>query len=238
VLFVMPSMHTARVLDALAQRLAADGRLLVLAVAPDGADARGLAAQDFAGLELSPPRVESISIVTFESVKDRLPRDRVVTERAIAFHDVRPRPAAAAPVTFEIGENDLGLRGLGFHGVELMGASYARWSSAVASLHLPRVAPLAAGRLLLRVAAPRPASVARPMLTLRLDGRSLGEVGPLEPGFTVFEVPLEPWATERLARGGAMLSLATPTFSPADDGTSPDRRRLGAAIDWVRIEPQ
>jgi hypothetical protein len=238
VLFVMPSMHTARVLDALADRLAIDGRPLILAVAPDADDARGLAAQDLAGLELSAARVESMSVVTLEAVKDQLPRARVVNDRPIAFHDVRRRPAAVAPVTFEVGENDLGVRGIGFHGVELMGASYARWSSAVATLYLPRVAPIAAGRLLIRVAAPRPASIAPPILALRLDGRPLGQVGPLEPGFTVFAVPLEPWALDAVARGGAMVAVASPTFSPADDGTSTDRRQLGAAIDWVRIEPQ
>ena len=41
-----------------------------------------------------------------------------------------------------------------------------------------------------------------------------------------------------MMRGGATLAMAVPAFSPADDGTSTDRRQLGAAVDWVRIEPQ
>jgi hypothetical protein len=151
---------------------------------------------------------------------------------------VRPRAAAVAPVTFEIGENDLGLRGMGFHDVELMGNSYARWTTAVATLYLPPVAPLAGGRLLVRVAAPRPPGVAAPRLFLKVNGRAFGEVGPLEPGFTVFAVSLEPWTIEALSRGGAMITIATATFSPADTGPSTDRRQLGAALDWVRIEPQ
>jgi hypothetical protein len=108
----------------------------------------------------------------------------------------------------------------------------------VSTIYLPRVAPLASARLLIRAAAPRPPGVAPPRLSLRLDGRALGEVGPLEAGFAVYPVPLEPWALERLARGGAMVTISSPTFSPADDGTSADRRKLGAAIDWLRLEPQ
>jgi hypothetical protein len=237
VLFVMPSMHTGRVLESLAERLAAGGRPMVLAVGADAADARGLAAPDLAGLELSAPRVEMLSIATPEAVYHRVPRERVVTERRIAFYDVRRRPPASAPVTFEIGENDLALRGLGFYGTELLGGASARWTSAAATIYLPRVAPLAGGTLLVRAAAPRPAGVAGPRVGVRLDGRAIGEVGPLEPGFAVFRVTLEAWALDLLARGGAMMTLTAPTFSPADDGTSPDRRQLGAAVDWVRIEP-
>jgi hypothetical protein len=238
VLYVMPTMHTGAALAALARRLEAARRPMILAVGPDAGDARGLAAQDLVGLEVSPARVASIPVATFEAVSDRLPRTRVVTERRIAFHDLRPRPASTAPVTFEIGENDLALRGVGFYDVELMGASYARWASANATMYLPRVAPLGAGRLLVRAAAPRPAGVAAPSLSLRLDGRALGQVGPLEQGFAVYPVALEPWALERLQRGGAMVTLSSPTFSPADSGASADRRKLGAAIDWVRVEPQ
>lgn len=238
VLFVMPSMETARVLDALAARLLAEGRPMVVAVGQGAADALGLAAQDLVGLELSPARVESVAISVPEAASDHVPRHAVTVERRIVFHTARPMAPRVAPATFEIGERDLTFRGSGFYGVEQMGSAYARWTAAAATMYLPRLAPLASGRLLLRLAAPRPVGIAPPSVSLRLGGRVLGSVGPLGPGFAEFAVPLESWALDALARGGAMLSLSAPTFSPADDGVSGDRRQLGVAVDWVRLEPQ
>jgi hypothetical protein len=236
VLFVSPSDATARVLRTLAERLEAQGRPLVVAVAPDAADARGIAAADLVGLELAAPRLHAVDVTTLEATVDRIPPSAARTERRIAIYPARVRPPAAVPMTFEVGENDMTLRGMGFHGVELMGSAYARWTNRVATLHLPRLAPLAGARLLLRLAGPRPEGVEPPTVSLALDGRSLPPVGPMTPGFEVYEVPLPAWALESMVDGASVLSLHSPTFSPADTGSN-DTRQLGVAVDWARVEP-
>jgi hypothetical protein len=106
----------------------------------------------------------------------------------------------------------------------------------VATLHLPRLAPLAGARLLLRLAGPRPEGAEPPTVSVALDGRPLGAVGPVTPGFEVYEASLPVWALEAMTGGATVLSLQSPTFSPADGGSS-DQRQLGIAVDWVRVEP-
>jgi hypothetical protein len=235
VLFVSPSDQTARVLRALAERLETLGRPLVVAVAPDAADARGLAAADLVGLQLAEPRLHAIHITTLEATVDRIPQAAARSERRIAIYPARVRPPVAVPTTFEIGENDVTLRGMGFHDVELMGSAYARWTHRVATLHLPQLA-LASARLLLRLAGPRPGGHEPPTVSVALDGRPLAVVGPMTPGFEVYEVALPDWALESMARRATVLSLQSATFSPADTGAS-DTRQLGVAVDWARVEP-
>jgi hypothetical protein len=236
VLFVSPSDATARVLRTLAERLEARGRPLVVAVAPDAADARGLAAADLVGLELAEPRLHTVHITTLEATVDRIPQAAARTERRIAIYRASIRPPVAVPMTFEIGENDVALRGTGFHDVELMGSAYARWTHRVATLHLPQLAPLSGARLLLRLAAPRPRGHEPPAVSIALDGRSLAATGPMTPGFEVHQVSLPGWAIESMARRATVLSLQSATFSPADSGAS-DTRQLGVAVDWARVEP-
>jgi hypothetical protein len=236
VLFVSPSDATARVLRTLAERLEARGRPLVVAVAPDADDARGLAAADFVGLELGEPRLHTVHITTLEATVDRIPESAARTGRRMAIYRARVRPPVAVPRTFEMGENDVTLRGMGFHDVELMGSAYARWTNRVATLHLPQLAPLAGARLLLRLAGPRPASHEPPTVSVALDGHLLSAVGPMTPGFEVYEVSLPDWALDSMAARATVLSLRSPTFSPADSGSS-DTRQLGVAVDWARVEP-
>lgn len=236
VLFVSPSDATARVLRTLAERLEAHRRPLVVAVAPDAADARGLAAADLVGLELAGPRLHTVQVTTLEAAVDRIPQTAERTERRIAIYTARVRPPVAVPMTFEIGENDVTLRGMGFHDTELMGSAYARWTNRVAALHLPQLAPLAGARLLLRLAAPRPDGHEPPTVSVALDGRSLSAVGPVIPVFEVYEVSLPDWALESMAGKATVLSLQSPTFSPAASGSS-DSRQLGVAVDWARVEP-
>jgi hypothetical protein len=236
VLFVSPSDATARVLGTLAQRVDAEGRPFVIALAPDAIDARGLAAADLVGLELGAPRIETVRVKTLEAAIERLPRSATTTDRRIAFYRAWVRAPVAAPATFEIGENDITLRGPGFYDVELLGSAYARWTSRVASLHMPRLGPLPGARLLLRLAAPRPANHDPPAVSVALGGRHLGAIGSLTPGFEVYVLPLPDWSLEAMTRGPTVLSLQSPTFSPAGSGSS-DTRQLGVAVDWARVEP-
>jgi hypothetical protein len=236
VLFVSPSDATAGVVRRLAERLEALGRPLVVAVAPDAADARGLAAADLVGLELAGPRLHTVRVTTLEATVDRIPQTAPTTERRIAIYPARVRPPVAVPMTFEIGENDVTLRGTGFHDVELMGSAYARWTTRVATLHLPQLEPLAGARLLLRLAGPRSEGHEPPTVSVALDGRPLAAVGPMSPGFGIYEVSLPDWALESTAGRATVLSLQSPTFSPADSGSS-DTRQLGVAVDWARVEP-
>ena len=236
VIFVSPTDATARVLRSLSERLEAQGRPLLIAVAPDADDARGLAAADLVALDLSPPRVETVRVTSFEAAVDRLPQSATAADRRIAFYRARARAPVATPATFEVGENDITRRGHGFYDVELMGSAYARWTNGAASLHLPQLAPIAGARLLLRLAGPRPGSLEAPTVSVALAGRHLGAVGPLTPGFEVYVVALPDWTFAAMTSGATVLSLRSPTFSPSDSGAN-DTRQLGVAVDWVRVEP-
>src|SRR5258706_5777306 len=90
----------------------------------------------------------------------------------------------------------------GFHAVELLGGAMARWASGDATLALPRPPDGAASILSLRLLNSRPAGQPTPLLSLSVDGRSIGalEVPRSQNGMRVYRL---------LIPAGARLDWAT-----------------------------
>jgi hypothetical protein len=68
-----------------------------------------------------------------------------------------------------------------------------------------------------------------------LDGVEIGVTPALGPGFQLVEMPLPSWSLTRLTAGPSVLTLAVPTFVPAEHGMGSDTRQLGAVVDWIRL---
>lgn len=231
VIWVTWTANTARVLETLARTT---GRPVF--IAQGEVTAQGvLTARDVVGMDLAATRTVSLQTRQLASTADRMPSTFIEHTSAIQFYRARPGTPRAAPATVEIGSADLAGRLVGFHDAEQMGEASARWTREMARVQLPRVEG-ATGVLALRLAAPRPASMAPARVRLSLDGVEFSTTPPLGPGLSVVEVPLPDWALARVGAGPSELTLTTPTFIPEEHGMGGDRRKLGAVVDWVRVE--
>ena len=233
VLWVRPTAGTASALERLARRTA---RPLVIARGPSGGTAGVLSGRDLAGFSLSPARVETLQMTQMETTIDRLPSAIVGRPSTIEFYLAIPREAAAMPVTIEIGAADLSARLDGFYDVEQMGEASARWTREQAQVQLPQMQIAAHAVLVLRLAAPRAASMPLPLVRVALDGVEIGTTPGIGPGFQLVEMPLPNWSLTRLAAGPSVLTVSVPTFVPAEHGMGGDARQLGAVVDWVRVD--
>jgi len=232
VLWVRPTASTAAVLERLARRAA---RPLVIARGPSGPAEGVLTGRDLVGFTLSPARVETLQMTQMEATADRLPSAIVTRASTIEFYIARPREATAWPATVEIGAADLSARLDGFYDAEQMGEASARWTRDQAQMQLPRLQPVAHATLVLRLAAPRAATMPSPLMHVSLDGVEIGVTPALGPGFQLAEMPLPGWSLTRLTAGPSVLTLSTPTFVPAEHGMGGDTRQLGAVVDWIRL---
>ncbi len=231
VLWVTWTANTARVLETLARTTSRP-----VFIAQGDVPAQGvLTARDLVGLDLTATRTVSLQTRQLASTTGRMPSAFIERTSPVQFYRARPRTPQLGPVTVEIGAADLAGRVVGFHDAEQMGEASARWTHEVARIQLPRVQG-ATGGLVLRLAAPRPASVAPARVRLSLDGVAFSTTPPLGPGFSLIDVPLPGWALARLGAGPSELTLASPTFVPAEHGMGADGRQLGAVVDWVRVE--
>jgi hypothetical protein len=118
-----------------------------------------------------------------------------------------------------------------------MGVARARWTSGHAEVALPR---LAAGdssvTLLLRFATSRPSGVAMPTVRIWIDGTEVGRVDRPGAGFETCQIELDQRLAARLRAGPATLTITADTFVPSAAGVGDDRRALGIAVDWLRLE--
>lgn len=235
VLHVTPGRGTTSVLGALAASLERDGLPLMLAVGR-GTVPRALGAEHLAGMKLTPAGTATLQHVELESTSDRLPTEFATLTSTIDFYRATLRRPATLPVRLEIGDRDLALTRDGFYPAEVMGTVRARWTGAVARVGLPQIAAVSRAVLVLQLAAPRPAEVPRPTVTLEIDGAPIGVTAPVPPEFVTSEVSLDRATIARLARAPAVLTLRTATFVPREHGLNEDGRQLGAVLDWIRIE--
>ena len=140
------------------------------------------------------------------------------------------------PATVEIGAGDLSGRIGGFYDVESMGEVSARWTREQAQVQLPRVPSMGRATLVLRLAAPRAASMTPPLLRVALDGVEIGRTSALGGGFQLVEMPVPEHSLARMIGGASVLTLTVPTFVPAEHGMGADTRQLGVVVDWVRVD--
>ncbi|HEX6210822.1 MAG TPA: hypothetical protein VF136_08600, partial [Methylomirabilota bacterium] len=238
VLHVTSGPGTAAVLGNLAASLSRDGRRLVLAVGRDRSVQRALGSDDLARLGLAAAGTFVLERRELESTIDRFPSDVHTLTTVIDVYNATPRQAAMLPVELDVGGLDLGVAHDGFHDGEVMGPVTARWTKATAAVVLPQVNDVERAALILRLAAPRPEGLPPVQVSLALDGEPLGATQALTPGFAHVEVPLGAAALQRLTRAPAVLTLRTPVFVPVEYGFGGDTRELGAAVDWIRLEPR
>jgi len=233
VLWVRPTPATSGVLERLARRT---GRPLVVVRGPSHATAGVLTGRDLAGFNLSPARVETLQMAQMETTVDRLPSAVLARPATIEFYVAQPRERADMPVTVEIGAADLSARLDGFYDAERIGEASARWTRERADVQLPRMQAAMHGTLVLRLAAPRAASIAPPHVRVLLDGVEVGTTTALGAGFELVEIPLPDWSLTRLAAAPSILTMSVPTFVPAEHGMGGDLRQLGAVVDWIRMD--
>jgi hypothetical protein len=156
---------------------------------------------------------------------------------AVELYEIAPRRAHPLPLTIDIGPRDFGWRLGGFYDAEDVRGVGARWTGETADIDLPRIAGATRVRLVLRVAAPRPAGRPPAATTVSIDGRVVGLAANLSPDFRDVALALDPAALRRIQAGPTKLTLRTPPFVPAETGGT-DTRRLGVMVDWVRLEVQ
>lgn len=213
-------------------------RPVLVVVSPDSAGHGSLAAPDFAPMMLRPAGAASLTFDVPESSGSHMPgRVDSVRHRIDVYEIVQP-PAGGEPppLRIDVGAQDFGWIASGFHGAELMQGATARWTDGDARIVVPPLAvPDGATLVLSGRLAPGPiGSASPPEVEVDVAGEPAARFPLASAGFAEYHVPLESAAAARL-RGGAILSLKTPVFVPADQGTSTDRRRLGMAVDWIEL---
>ena len=233
VLWVTPTADTARALERLARRTS---RPLMIARVPTETTLGVLTGRELIGFDLSPPRIETLRMTEVQPTIDRLPSTMVEREVTIEWYTARLREATAVPGPAEIGAGDLASRIGGFYEPETMGEASARWTREQAQVQLLRMPAIERATLVLRLAAPRPASMAPPVVRVALDGVEIGTTSALGAGFQLVEIPVPEQSRARLTSGSSVLTLTVPTFVPAEHGMGADWRQLGVVVDWVRVD--
>jgi hypothetical protein len=220
----------------LARTIDASGRSIVLAIAPRAVDG-SVTRYDFSGFDITPIGAASVHWGGIEPSRVAIPTGRRTTDVAVELYEIAPRRAHPLPLTIDIGPRDFGWRLGGFYDAEDVRGVGARWTGETADIDLPRIAGATRVRLVLRVAAPRPAGRPPAATTVSIDGRVVGLAANLSPDFRDVALALDPAALRRIQAGPTKLTLRTPPFVPAETGGT-DTRRLGVMVDWVRLEVQ
>jgi hypothetical protein len=236
VLAIHHAPSTEAAFTPLARTIDASGRSIALALAPHAAGG-SVTRDDLRGVDIAPIGNASIHWSGIEPSRTAMPAARRTTNAAVELYAIAPRRPHALPLTIDIGPRDFGWRLGGFYDAEDVRGAGARWTEETADIDLPRIAPATRVRLVLHVAAPRPAGQPPAATTVSIDGRVVGVAANLSPDFRDVALTLDPALVDRIQSGPTALTLRTPTFVPADTSGA-DTRRLGVMVDWVRLEVQ
>ncbi len=184
---------------------------------------------------LEPVETVSVDLQRLENTYDAFPRERQSIYYGIEIYDLKAKNATPAneSVFVDVGAMDAVFIREGFGNKERVpGAPTARWTSGKAEIDLP----ISKGRLVtveVRAMTYRPESVQAVPVTVKLDGRELGQFTP-ERDWGIFSLQ----GRTSTQSGVSSLSFETTTFNPAQLGVSSDTRDLGFLIDWIRVEPR
>jgi hypothetical protein len=234
VLTIRHGPGTAAALDELFTSLAGAGWSLAVVVSPQAA-LHSLTRTDFAEFDLVPLKTMPFQWTELEFSREVPTRMRTpaVTLELYAVHTRQPAPL---PLVIDIGPGDLGWRGDGFHGPELIGGATVRWSSGAARVLLPPIATVENVRLTIRMAAPRPPGRPPARATLNFgDGLTI-ESPELTGDLREVVFDLDRPVADRLAAGATILTLGTTPFVPRAEGQGDDSRQLGLVVDSLRFE--
>ena len=239
VLFAHPREGAADVIRNWAAQIEGQDQQLFVAVARDGraTDAPVLDAANLAGLDLSPAGTFELALRQLRPTTETLPHEIHEVRPTIELYAAKRRSTVALPLRIDIGDHDAAWRESGFHGYERMGDSAARWTTGEAVVRLPQLAPDALPtRLVLRVAAWRPAGIPSPRASIMIGDEPVGATPPLDGSFQVIEISIPAPLMEKLRASASRLILRVPVFTPSAAGDSTDDRALGLAIDWLHLE--
>lgn len=184
---------------------------------------------------LEPAGFVPVRLSMMANTYDRYPGARQEVYHGIDVFDVNRlgRVEEAAPAESDVGGIDTADVVAGFHYKEMMSdGTTARWTDGRGLLALPVAVP---GPVEVEVRArvfARPPG-APPEVAVSLDGTEVGSFRAVDEWRTF---RFDGVATPFLQR--SVVGLESPTFRPADDGSSGDGRRLGVLVDSVRIVPR
>jgi hypothetical protein len=137
--------------------------------------------------------------------------------------------ATVWPLSVDVGARDARFA-QGFHEPERFGETLFRWTTADSSLTLPRP-PGGTNILTLRLLNGYPEGQPDPHITLRLDGRTLGDFDVTRGLSGVRHYQLLAPVGAGLS-WGPQLQIQSTTYTPPGDP-----RLLGAVVDWARVAP-
>jgi Dolichyl-phosphate-mannose-protein mannosyltransferase len=161
------------------------------------------------------------------------PSQRQVAHYGIEIYDVSPRGPGGdddGDVFVDIGTLDAPFLRGGFHYKEVLGdGTSGRWTDGDASLDVPRPTRRAVD-IAIRARLFAGARSDPPLVRVVFDDRPVGSFRPDDDWQTFrFTAVPRPW------QGYSRLRLITEAFTPADETGSPDERKLGVFVDWVRV---
>lgn len=220
----------------------ADGRQVFVAAAPMvDASPNRIQRKDFADFNIRQEAAFRLRYHVVALVIRAYPRRIRLDEVPVVLYRVEPRDRetrAALPLVIDVGTDDFGSTVDGFHGSEDFQSMRGRWTNGEARVALPRVASPQSGMvtLVLRLSAGRPQGHAPVGVRIAIDGISGGAITGATPDVREYRIPLSPAAQERLLAGPTILSISSDAFVPKAAGMGDDQRRLGIALDWVRVE--
>jgi hypothetical protein len=234
--------HLGQALPVLLERSLARGRRVFAVTDADTSGADALRRSDLQAFDMRPVGAQVLQLLILEETRVEFPRKVVEENRRVEIYEIfspldrvdRARP----PVEIDIGELDFSAILRGFHGSELMPSATARWTEEQAEVALPAIdidarSPAA---LVVRMAASRPSGFPAPRSTFSIATQTVGRVPGVAPGFSEYRFALSDDALEQLRAGTSALKVVSDSFVPKAVGAGEDQRRLGVAIDWIRIE--
>lgn len=239
VIATRPGRRVAGVLADLAATLARASRPLVVAVARDTPGAQALGPDDFSALSLTPFGSVTLTRAELTPTTTRFPTEWRSLRSTVDLYTAGSRRPAVLPLALEIGEYDVAWRGEGFYDAEPMAGVVARWTTGIAVVAVPEIAHTTSPIVVVaRLSAVRPPGIDPPSVRFEIDGRLVGVTPPIRGVFQEVVLPVDREVAARLMGGPSRLLVRAPTFVPGLSGASGDSRRLGVAIDWIRIEPR
>lgn len=235
---------SAALRDLISRMLAADRSVYVVTTGQNDPEENTLRRSDVQEFALYHAGTFPLRYTALEWTQDIFPQVVRPIEQRLEFYQMLPWGNSPAPITarfeIDIGGLDFPYLLSGFSYRETWGTTTIRWSRGEAQILLPPPA-LPPGRqaiLALRAIGGRPAGIEPPLVTLTMNGTSVGLFTAVTQSLTEYRFPLP---AHLLAQGrltDLVLTLRTSTFVPKVARLSDDSRELGIALDWVAVEEE
>ena len=170
-----------------------------------------------------------------ESPYDRLPRVMEILRLHLQIYEVQGREGTTVPTSIPVNFGyNFGFRASGFYRTELTTSDETyRWTDALAAIDLPGINNSTDALLILRLGQDLPQGVELGPARIFFNGESIAE-GRFRGKLRVVKYLL-PQSLLNL-KGVNTVEFHTPTFSPAGQGFSEDKRELGLMLDSLKLQ--